>query len=169
VINSRNLSGSLGLIVLRAAQAIESGFSHDQVVEMTDRWISKVRILVSVRTLKYLIRGGRVSAVRGWIARIMNINPIVSLDDTGKSIVFDKAFSQKANMQKVMKHIRISGAGKNIWNYIVLHANNRKAADWYTDQMCILSGKSPVSVVNISPVVGANAGVGAASVALMYE
>ncbi|HBE41030.1 MAG TPA: fatty acid-binding protein DegV [Bacteroidales bacterium] len=169
VINSRNLSGSLGLIVLRAAKAIEEGFTHDQIVGLTGKWINNARILVSVTTLKYMVRGGRVSAAKGLIARILNINPIVSLDNTGKSIVFDKAFSQKANMRKVMDHIRKTSSGKTIWNYIVLHANNEAAADWYSKEMEKLTSLKPVSVVNISPVVGLNAGVGAASVALLYE
>jgi fatty acid-binding protein DegV len=81
-------------------------------VALTQKWIKNVRILVSVRTLKYLVRGGRVSRVKGWIARILNINPIVSLDNEGKTILFDKAFSQKANMKKVMKHIREGCSGK---------------------------------------------------------
>ena len=169
VINSKNLSGSLGLIILRAAQAIEAGLPHDQIVSMTEKWISKARIFVSVRTLKYMVKGGRVSSARGLIARILNINPIVTLDETGKAIVFDKAFSQKSNMEKVITHIKSDSPGKNIWNYIVLHANNEEAASWYSEKMENLTGKKPVSVVNISPVIGANAGVGAASVALLYE
>lgn len=169
VLNSRNLSGALGLIILRAAQAIETGMSHDEVVAQTEKWITKARILVSVRTLKYMVRGGRVSAVKGLIARILNINPIVSLDETGKAIVFDKAFNQKTNMEKVMKHILSARPGEKIWNYIVLHANNENAAAWYSEKMEILTGKKPVSVVNISPVIGANSGVGAASVAILYE
>ncbi len=169
VINSRNISGSLGLIILRTAQAIEAGLSHDQIVSMTEKWISKARIFVSVRTLKYMVRGGRVSSARGLLARILNINPIVSLDETGKAIVFDKAFNQKANMEKVMTHIKSDSPKRKIWNYIVLHANNEEAASWYSEKMENLTGKKPVSVVNISPVIGANAGVGAASVALLYE
>ena len=169
VLNSRNLSGSLGLIILRAAQAIEAGLPHDQIVSMTEKWISKARIFVSVRTLKYMVKGGRVSSARGLIARILNINPIVTLDETGKAIVFDKAFSQKSNMEKVITHIKSDSPERNIWNYIVLHANNEEAASWYSEKMENLTGKKPVSVVNISPVIGANAGVGAASVALLYE
>jgi DegV family protein with EDD domain len=169
VINSRNLSGALGLIVLRTAKAIEAGFAHDQVAAMAEKWISNARILVSVRTLKYMVRGGRVSHVKGWIASLLNINPIVSIDETGKSIVFGKAFSQQANMKIVMENIRKTSSGKTIWNYIVLHANNQKAADWYSEQMEKLTSLKPVSVVNISPVIGLNAGIGAASVALMYE
>jgi len=116
-----------------------------------------------------MVKGGRVSAARGLIARILNINPIVSLDESGKAIVFGKTFSQKANMEKVMAHIKSLCTGRTIWNYIVLHANNEDAADWYSLKMENLTGKKPVSICNISPVIGANSGVGAASVALLYE
>jgi fatty acid-binding protein DegV len=91
------------------------------------------------------------------------------MDESGKAIVFDKAFNQKANMEKVMGHIRRISAEKTIWNYIVLHANNPEAAQWYEEKMHAFTSKDPVSVVNISPIIGANAGVGAASVALLYD
>lgn len=169
VINSKNLSGALGLVVFRTAKAIESGYSHDQVVNMAQNWTNNLKIFVSVRSIKYLVRGGRVSAVRGLIARILNINPIVSIDESGKAIVFDKSFNQRANMEKVMGYITKISQEKNIWNYIVLHANNDYAAKWYSEKMEALTDKKPASVVNISPIVGANAGIGAASVALLYD
>jgi DegV family protein with EDD domain len=169
VLNSKSLSGSLGLIVLRVAQAIEEDFSHDQVVTLAEKWIRNTRIFVSVRTLKYMVRGGRISAIKGLFARILNINPIVSIDDTGKAIVFDRAFNLRANMDKVMGHIKKISHDKKIWNYIVLHANNEDAAKWYSEKMEKMTLKKPVSVVNISPVIGANAGIGAASVALLYD
>jgi hypothetical protein len=169
VINSKNLSGALGLIILRAAKAIEAGYSHDQIVEMAEKWTKDLRIFVSVKNIKYLIRGGRLSAAKGLIARILNINPIVSIDESGKAIVFDKAFNQKANMEKVMGHIMKICRGKTIWNYIVLHANNAEAAKWYSEKMQTFTGRTPASVVNISPIIGANAGIGAASVALLFE
>lgn len=169
VINSKNLSGALGLVVYRTAQAIEAGYSHDQVVNMAESWTSRVKIFVSVRSIKYLVKGGRVSAVRGLIARILNINPIVSIDESGKAVVFDKSFNQKANMEKVMGYITRISKEKTIWNYIVLHANNIDAARWYSEKMEGLTSKKPASVVNISPIVGANAGIGAAAVSLLYD
>jgi EDD domain protein, DegV family len=169
VINSKNISGALGLVILRTAQAIEAGYSHDQVVHMAERWTNSAHLFVSVRTIKYLVRSGRVSIVRGLLARILNINPIVSIDETGKAILFGKTFSQKANMVKVMKHITKIHHGKKIWNYIVLHANNIDAAQWYSSRMEILTNKKPAFVVNISPVLGAHAGTGAAAVALLFD
>jgi DegV family protein with EDD domain len=169
VLDSKNISGALGLLIMRAAQAIEAGYSHNQVVEMIEKWTKDLRLFVSVRTMKYLVRGGRVSAIKGLIARILNINPIVTVDESGKATVFDKAFNQKANMEKVMGHIRKLCREKTIWNYIILHANNPEAAHWYSEKMEALTMKTPASVVNISPVIGVHAGIGAASVALLFD
>jgi len=169
VIDSRNISGALGLVLLRAAEAIEAGYSHDQVVNMAEKWTKGARIFVSVRTIKYLVRSGRVSMVRGLLARILNVNPVVSIDGSGKAILLDKTFSQKANMVRVMKHVTKINDGGKIWNYIVLHANNTDAAKWYSTRMEILTKKKPVFVVNISPVLGTHAGTGAAAVALLCD
>ena len=106
---------------------------------------------------------------KGFIARMLHVNPIITLDETGKAMVGDKSFSARANMERVMRHVRNSLKVKPIWNYIVMHANNPEAAAWYTSRMEALTGKKPVSVMNISPIIGANAGVGAAAVAFMNE
>jgi uncharacterized protein len=169
VIDSRNLSGGLGLLTLRIARAIESGWTHSEILEASDRWLRQTKIFVSVQTLAYMVRGGRVSQVKGLLARLLNINPIVSLDEDGKSILFGKTFNQQSNMKKIMEHIRDLSNGKDIWNYIILHAGNEDAANWYTNQMKILTGKTPVDTVNISPVIGMNAGRGAAAVSFMFE
>jgi hypothetical protein len=169
VLNSKNLSGSLGLIILRVAQAIEAGLSHDEIVMMAEKWIKDTRIFVSVKTLKYMVRGGRVSHIKGFMAKLMNVNPIVSMDEHGSSFVFGKTFSQKTNMEKVMGHLSEICKDREIWNYIVLHAQNKDAAGWYTQKMNDFTGKMPVAVVNISPVIGGNAGIGAAAVALMFN
>lgn len=169
VINSKKISGALGLIVMRIAQAIESGYTHEQVVNMAEKWIRSTRIFISVKTLKYMVRGGRISAAKGLFARLMNINPMITIDDTGKVVMLDKAFNQMNNMEKVIWHIKKNNSGKQVWNYVVLHANNQYAAGWYTEKMKKMTGKDPVSVVDISPVIGAHTGIGGASVALLYE
>ena len=168
-IDSKTLSGSLGLLVLRVAQSIEAGSAAAGIVKAVEKWKPNAKIFVSVKDLKYMIKGGRVSKQKGSIANLLNINPIVSMDEDGKSVLFGQAFSQQANINKVMKHIRKISAGKTIWNYTVLHAHNEAGADIYTQQMFELTGKSPVSVVDISPVIGMNAGNGTIAVSLLFE
>jgi hypothetical protein len=169
VINSKSISGAMGLIIQRTAEAIEAGHSHEEVVKMAERWSDNSRIFVSVKTMKYMIRSGRVSRFKGLIARILNITPIVSIDETGKAIVFDKSFNQRANMEKVLRHVRKLNIENKIWSYVVLHANNINAANWYSKKMESLTGIKATSIVNISPVLGVHAGIGAAAVALLFD
>jgi DegV family protein with EDD domain len=169
VINSKGISGSIGLIVLRIAEAIEKGYPHNRIVELAEKWVKDTRIYVTVITVKYLVRGGRLSYTKGLIARLLNVSPVISLDENGKAIVYDKAFNRKANMEKIINHIRHQTTDRPVWNYIVMHANNPAAAEWYVAKMESLTGKKPVSVMNISPIIGANSGVGASAVAFMNE
>lgn len=169
VIDSRQLSGSLGLIVFRAAGAIRNGATHEEILELVDSWIRRTRILVSVKTMEFMVRGGRVSPLKGWLARQLNLKPIISLDREGKSVLYDKAFSQKGNMRKVMRHLRNQLQEGPLWNYVMLHAGNPRDAAWFAGLINGETGRPPLYTMDISPVVGANAGRGAVAVALMTE
>lgn len=169
VFDSKNLSGALGLIVLRAAQAIEKGVSVDELISTIDGWIKKAKIYVSVKTLKYMVKGGRVSKQKGFISELLNVKPVVSMDEQGKSVLLRKTFSQKSNVKLVLKLIEQQMNKNKIKDYIVLHAHNESGAKNYSDKMKMLTGKDPISVVDISPVIGMNAGVGTTAVSIMFE
>jgi DegV family protein with EDD domain len=169
VIDSRQVSGPLGLLTLRVAQAIESGMEHDEIIKNAEEWKKKAKVYVSVKTLKYMIRGGRVSRTKGFVASLFNILPIISITEDGKSVLFDKAFSQKANMKKVLVHTREFLKGRKIRDYIILHAEDEENASWMTKEMENMTGIRPVSVVSISPTVGVNAGKGTVALAIMAE
>jgi DegV family protein with EDD domain len=169
VINSKGISGMIGLLVMRVAYAIENGLSHEEIVRAAERWIERTKVYVSVYTLKYLIKGGRLSYTKGLVARFLGVSPIISINESGKAEVFDKAFSLRASMEKIIKHVQRETSAHRLWNYIVMHANNPEAAEWYASKMEALTSKKPAGILNISPIIGANAGVGAAAVAIMGE
>jgi DegV family protein with EDD domain len=167
VFNSKNLSGALGLIVLRTAMAIENGAKLNEILLSIEEWIRKAHVYVSVKTLKYMVKGGRVSKPKGLISTIFNIKPIVSLDNQGKSVLIGKTFSQSSNVNLVLKRIEALQSRQTIWNYVVLHAHNLSGANEYTRRMQQLTGQEPIAVVDISPVIGMNAGIGATAVSIM--
>jgi len=169
VIDSKNLSGALGLLVLKTAQNIEAGMSLEDVVAAAKQDVKRAKIFVSVRNLKYMIKGGRVSKPKGIIATTLGLNPVISMDEDGKSLLFGKTFSQKASLNKIYKHIKKTRTGRTIWNYIILHANNPEGAQKAQEDMENLIGKKPISVVNISPVIGMHAGNGAIAISLLFE
>jgi hypothetical protein len=169
ILDSRNVSGSLGLLTLKVARAIEKGKSHSEIVEEFDRWRENTRIYVSVKNLKYMVRGGRVSSSRGFLAKMLNVKPIVSVDTEGNSTLFDKAFSQTGNMKKVLKHILKFLEDKKNPDYIILHAEGWDMAELYKKEMTKITGREPLAMMNISTAVGVSAGKGTAAVALIAE
>lgn len=168
VIDSKNLSGALGLLVLKTAQNIEAGYSAPSIVKSLEDDVSNAKIFVSVKNLKYMIKGGRVSKPAGFIANTLGINPVISMDEEGKSLVFGKTFSQKASLSKVFKHIEKISQGRRVWNYIIMHAHNPDGAIKAALKMQEMTGKEPVSVQDISPVIGMHAGNGAIAVSLLF-
>ena len=169
VIDSKNLSGALGLMVLRTAQRIEAGEPVDSILNSIREDIVRSKIFVSVRNLKYLIRGGRVSKPKGIIASALGLNPVISVDETGKSILFGKTFSQEASLNKIYRHIKKTGAGKSVWNYIIMHAHNPEDAERAGEKMFEMTGLRPVSTVDISPAIGIHAGNGAVAISLLFN
>jgi len=169
VVDSKTLSGALGLVVLRVARLIEAGGTPAEAATEAERILPRSKILVGVRTLKYMVRGGRVSPMAGKIANILNLKPIVSMKDNGESTIFDKAFSQRGNLRNILKHLRKAAAGNRVWEYCVLHAHNPEDAGAYALETEAIFGKKPAYVMEISPVIGLNAGVGAVAVSFLMD
>lgn len=169
VIDSRTLSGSLGLVVLRAAEAIAAGKTHEQVVETISSSLPKARIFVSVPTLKYMVRGGRVSPLQGALGKLMNLKPIVSMDSEGKSVLFGKAFSRRSNLKKIMRMVADLHRESPLRSYAVVHAHAPAAAQSLGREIERIVGRPPSYLMDISPVVGMNAGAGSVSVVTMQE
>jgi DegV family protein with EDD domain len=168
IIDSKNLSGALGLLVLKTAQNIEAGTGLPTILKTLENDVSQTKIFVSVKDLKYMIKGGRVSKPKGIIANLLGLNPVISMDENGKSILFGNTFSQESSLKKVMTHITALSQGKTLWNYIMLHAHNPEGAQKAQETMMEMTGKKPVSVVDIAPVIGMHAGIGTIAVALMF-
>ena len=168
IIDSKNLSGALGLLVLKAAQNIEANDSVESIVRSLENDLIQTKIFVSVRDLKYMIKGGRVSKPKGIMARALGLNPVISMDENGKSILFGKTFSQEASLNKIFDHILKIGRGKTVWNYIILHAHNPDGAQRAEEKMMHITGEKAVSVVDISPVIGMHAGNGAIAISLLF-
>lgn len=169
VVDSRTLSGALGLLVLKTARNIEAGMPVDSILASISKDLSQSKIFVSVRSLKYMIRGGRVSKPKGIIAGAFRLNPVISMDENGKSLLFGKTFSQESSLNKIYRHIRKIGEGKSVWNYIILHAHNPEGALETEREMTEITGSYPVSVVDISPVIGMHAGNGAIAVSILFN
>lgn len=169
VVNSKRLSSGLGLVVLRAAKALEQGMLHDQLLANINDWTDKTRMFVTAKTIKYMVKSGRVPAFKGAIGKFLGVKPVVIVNDIGKTELFGKPFSEKSSMILVMKHVRKMLETKKLWGYSISHALNEDSAKWFSDEIEKITGLKPEFISECSPVLGTHTGPGVVGLSLMFE
>ncbi len=165
VIDSRLNSAAQGLAVLSAAMDAEAGMCPGAIAERLAATIARARIFVSVASLRSMVRGGRVSALKGFFATALNLKPIVSLDPEGRGIASGASFSQDASMKKIIRGVREKK--DVIRRYAVVHANARERAERFAAELEEALGFKSEYVTDISPVIALHAGEGAVAVAYL--
>ena len=169
VVNSRRITSGMGLIILRAAEALEVGITHDELMEKIPGWIDRSKILVTTRTLKYIVKSGRVSNTKGFIGNLLNLKPIVVVANDGTIQSFGKPFTLKQSMRLVMKEFEKILQDHSVWGYAISHASNLKTAEWYAGKMEALTGQPPLFIHNASPALVANVGLGVVAINVLME
>lgn len=163
VVDSRLNSAAQGLAVISAAEDAAAGIGPSDILENLERTIRGSRIYVSVATFKYMVRGGRISAVKGLVAALANLKPIISLNPQGKGVAFGASFSLAGSRKKLLRQ-----AAKNrdsIHRYAVVHAGSPARAKAVADDLEALTGFPCEFIDEISPAVGIHAGIGAVAIA----
>lgn len=169
VIDSKLNSGAQGLVVLKAAEEIANGAVHKDVVTAIYDTIGRTKIFVSVDTLKYMVRSGRVKKYAGYAANALNFKPVVSIDKNGEGVVIGNALSVKANTKKMQTLVKEIAQANKIVSYSIVHANASERAREFEHIFSSLIGRKPEYITEISSIVAMNAGVGCVAIALTTE
>ncbi|MFW6309001.1 MAG: DegV family protein, partial [bacterium] len=166
-INSRLNSGAQGLLVLKAAEEIEKGKSLNQIEKTIKEYRQNSEILVKVETLEYMVRGGRISPMKGFIANLLHLKPVVSLNDRGEGIIRAKALTKKSVNRK-LKNILINITNiSNIEKYAVVHARAPEAAVKFKEEIKQILDTEPEYITEISSVTALNSGKGAVALSIL--
>jgi hypothetical protein len=169
VIDSKTNSGAEGLFVMEAAEQLEAGKSFAETVEYLKSIRDNLYIYVSVSDFKYMVRGGRVSPLKGKMAGFLNLKPIISIDREGNGIAFATAFTKKGNYKKMKSILKEHQHENGIKRFAIIHGDDLKRAERYKDSFSELLGIEPDFLESISPIVAMNAGRGTTAVALIEK
>jgi len=167
IINSKLNSSAEGLLVMKAAELIGQGLSHEEVVEKLEMTREKIHIYVSVKDLSNMIKGGRISKSMGFLLQKIHLKPVVSIDKTGKGSIYKKTLSQKSASSKILSKISRDMKKSGIEQYAIVYSNAMEDIQNIQDKLVKLTGMQPSFVEPISPVVGLNAGMGAFAVSYL--
>ncbi len=169
VVDTRQLSTSLGLIVQEVANRLEDGLDRQELVDLTKKLRRKAKILVSVKDLKYMVRGGRVNRLEGFLARLLNFKPIISLDKTGNSELHGRPLLRRTNFDQIIEMISNPHNDSKVKRYAIGHVRAKEEAEELAGTIEEEIGLSPDYTMDISPLIGAHAGIGALSVSYLTE
>ena len=164
IIDSLKASMGLGLMVLEAARLAEKGAEASTILNRLEEMRSSVQCIFSVQNLEYLISGGRISKGKGLIAGVLNIKPILCIDDNGFIIPYEKARGHRAALKKVLDIMGDLGNNLSGQTVGISHAVALEDAMYLKENMEQRFGVKEVVIGEIGPVIGSHVGPGTFSI-----
>ena len=169
-VGTRAASGGEGLLVLYAAELREEGSPIEEVAQ----WVRDNRLRLAhwftVDDLMYLYRGGRVSRTSATAGSILNIKPVLHVDDEGRLIPREKVRGRKRSLEAMLSHMKSGFSDADAPQHVMItHGDCIEDVKYLKGRIEeeFDSGQIADIIVNyVDPVIGAHSGPG--TMALFY-
>ncbi|MCD8209547.1 MAG: DegV family protein [Coprobacillus sp.] len=150
-----------GCFALKAAQMVEEGKSFDEIKEALDYMSTHNLIIFAVEHLDFLIKNGRLSNASGFFANLLQIKPLLEVQNDGEIRATKKIRTIQAALTEVANRVKEYTEGHDYWMYIVATTNER--VPYLKTQITNVLGvdADKLLLVPCSPVVGCHVGNGA--------
>ena len=159
---------ALGFPVLKAAKAAKGGASLAECKRIAEEACPKTGVIFVVETLEFLHRGGRIGGAKRFVGTLLNVKPILALED-GKVVSLDSVRTHKKALARVIELIEERTSGHKNVRLATLHGNNPDVAKFILEEAS--KRINPVEEVfsEVSPVVGTHTGPGVVGLAYQYD
>lgn len=155
-----------GLLVWYAARERDRGRSIEEVRD----WIEEHRLNIchqfTVDDLHFLKRGGRVSAATAVVGTMLQIKPVLHVDDEGHLINIGKARGRQASLKALVDKMEQTALDSGSLTVFISHGDCPEDAQTVADMVKKRFGVEEVYINYVGPVIGAHSGPG--TVALFY-
>lgn len=168
IVNSKSLAMAHGFQVLAAAKAANNGSSLAECKRIAEDARSRSGVIFVLDTLEFLHRGGRVGGAKRFVGTLLNVKPVLTVED-GLIVPLDSVRTQKKALEAIVSLIEEKTKGHKNIHLASLHANNPETAQFILDEAA--ERISPVENVfaELSPVLGTHAGPGAVGLAYLVD
>ncbi|MGQ5709006.1 DegV family protein [Lactobacillus sp. PSON] len=161
-----------GYLVLAAARMIKNGLEPQEIIAKLDSIRATIDELFVVDDLKNLSRGGRLSNAGAFIGTMLHIKPLLTFNEDGKIIAFDKIRSLKRAVAKV-ENLALERTSKLDYKdklrFFVFHSNDAKQAEGIREFIENNFPEMPIDVVEFSPVIATHLGEKSIAIAWMID
>lgn len=170
LIDTKAASIGQGLIVLKAAQLVQEGKTKEEIIDAVKFYMDKIEHVFTVDDLEYLFRGGRVTKSQAFVGGLLNIKPVLNVED-GKLIPIEKVRG-KNKVYKVMLRImeeRSKAADLSTQVVGICHADNMEDATKLKEIISDKFGTKDFVIGEIGAVIGAHVGPGTIGLFFLEE
>ena len=124
----------------------------------------------TVDDLMFLLRGGRVSKVSAYMGTMLNIKPVMHVDDEGRLIPVEKVRGRKKAIQGLVKHMEET-AQKPVADQpvFITHGDCPEDVEYLCDLIRKKFGDVQITVNYVDPVIGAHSGPGTLALFFLAE
>ncbi len=164
VLDSRTAAAAEGLVVLAAARAVASGKKLSEVIETAKSVIQRVNLFVTLDTLYYLVKGGRVPRVAALASSLLKIKPIITIVD-GEAHPVTNPRTTPGAMKRILEIMEQKVVKGQPLHVAVMHAEALDRATELKDEVSSRFDCAELFVTEFTPVMGAHTGPGVVGVA----
>jgi DegV family protein with EDD domain len=130
LVDTKTLSAAAGWQVEAAARAAKAGWSKAQILDLMEHIGAASDSAYTLKELKYLIHGGRISHMKGLLASVLNLKPLIGVEKVnGTYVQLGQARSFKAAVKGLVDRIADQHPPGSALRVQVLHSQNPQGAD----------------------------------------
>ena len=167
MIDSRSNCMQAGFAILEAAKAASENKSLDEVVSIAKNVIENSKFIFVPETLEYLKKGGRIGGAAALFGSLLQIKPILTVED-GKTTVFTKVRTKKKAIDKIVNTVLEQNSKTPIKGLIVHHINCESEGEELANRLKSTLGLDSIKIQSIGPIIGLHVGPGSIGVAYHY-
>lgn len=168
VVDTKSLSIEMGWQVEAAIRAVQAGWRLEKILSLLTQVREQSEVVFTLPDLSYLIHGGRISHLKGLLASLLGIKPLIGVDKTdGKYYDRGKARTFKRAVEAIPAYIAGKLKEGTPLRTQIGHAGNPEGAEQLHAEMEKLFPCQWEPDCSISPVLGAHTGRGLVGVAFM--
>lgn len=167
VFDSKSISLGIGLQVAEAVAMVKNNLSLEHIMEQLKEARQRTECFFSLDTLEYLEKGGRIGKVSALLGSVLNIKPLVRVDN-GVYVPLDKARNQNQAVRKLVEHMGKT-LGENLPRHVAIaHGAAEEAAHRLRELVEETFDIQVTFFQETGPVLGVHTGPGALGLAFSY-
>ncbi len=170
VVDTKNLSIATGLVVRRLSEAIDNGADAAEVTALARRLVGKLRLLVAVRSVEWMVKGGRVSKSKGFLAKLLGILPVMTINKEGRAVSEGYVRSLEGGIKRILRKLEKEVDPRRPIDFAVTHVNNETDARALKREIeRRFTPRREIFVLDAAPVLASHTGFGTTAVAYLDD